>query len=300
MMASRNISLHANFDVASPVIHEPLGESALLALQWSESLCTDCGSYHGAWQILRLLGVINSIRSDDDFLVRQLDAAIGNGARNILISGAADYALQARIASAANRHDASPQITVIDRCETPLELNRWYASRTGMDVELVQGDILNYRNPGQFDLICTHSFLCFFDEDNRKKLVNNWWSCLAPNGVVLTAQRARPNDTSERHGFTASQTASLGQRAYSLAIEQFDLLGIDPEQARELAIDYAINRSTYLVRDSEQLRQLFLQQGFELEQFAPPGDGQLEKDIPSTPTEPTHRRWRILARKPGN
>lgn len=285
-------------DITSLDINEPLAESAVLAQQWSKDLCTDCGSYHGAWQILRLLGALNSMRSDDDFLVSQLDAAIASGASKILVSGAADYALQARIAAVADRHNATPQVTVVDRCKTPLELNRWFASRTGMNLEVIQGDILEFRNPGKFDLVCTHSFLSFFSENERKKLTGVWWDCLVPGGAVLTAQRARPNDTSLRHGFSDSQATSLGQRAERLAIEQYDQLGIDPEQARRLAVDYAINRSTYLVRNSEQLRQLFLQQGFELEVFAPPGGAQFEKDIPSTPTESSHCRWRILARKP--
>lgn len=299
-MVNHNNSQCDKFDIASLNIDEPLAESAMLARQWSKTLCTDCGSYHGAWQILRLLGTLNSMRSDDDFLVRQLDAAIAGGAGRILVSGAADYALQARIAAVAKRHNTRPKITVIDRCETPLELNGWYATRTGMDVELVQGDILDYRSPGNFDLVCTHSFLCFFNENDRKKLVNVWWDCLAPAGVVLTAQRARPNDTSLRHGFSDSQAASLGQRAYRQAVEQYDQLGIEPEEARCLAVDYATNRSTYLVRNSEQLSRLFLQQGFELDRFALPDGGQLEKDIPSTPTQSGHRRWRILARKPGH
>ena len=298
-MAKYSKASLAEFDIRSLNIHEPLAESALLARQWAQTLCKNCGSYHGSWQVLRLLGVLNSMRSDDDFLVRQLDQAIASGAQRILVSGAADYALQARIAAVAKKHNKKPQITVVDRCETPLKLNLWYANETGMDVELVHGDILDYQKPNYFDLVCTHSFLCNFNEDDRQKLVNVWWGCLAPAGAVLTAQRARPNDTSPMHGFSESQAISLGQRAYQLADQQFNEFGIDPDQARSLAVAYAANRSTYLVRDSEQLSQLFLQQGFELEHFASAGHEQLEKDIPSTPTKPGHRRLRILARKPG-
>jgi len=291
-------SPHTLPDIATLEIYEPLDESAMLAMQWSKNLCVDCGAYHGAWQVLRLLGVLNSMRSDDDFLIAQLDAVIDNGARRILISGAADYALMARIAAVANRHHTAVQITVVDLCETPLELNRWYALRAGMNVELKCENILEYRNAGCFDLVCTHSFLPFFSPIERKDLVNVWWDCLAPGGAVLTAQRTRPNDTSARHGFSTSQAEALGERAYRLAAEHYDRLGIDPDLARSLANEYAVNRSTYLIRDSEQLRQLFLQQGFELEQLAQPGAGQYEKDIPSTPTASDDFRWRILARKP--
>jgi SAM-dependent methyltransferase len=297
-MADHHISPPAAWNISALDFNEPLAESAMLALQWSNTRCNDCASYHGAWQILRLLGVLNSMRSDDDFLFRQLDTAIGKGARRILISGAADYALQARIAAVARRHRATPQITVVDRCETPLELNRWYAVRTGMDTRLLSTDILKYRNPDRFDLVCTHSFLCFFAPDDRKKLARIWWDCLAPGGAVLTAQRIRPDETSALHGFSDAQTEAMGERAYRLADEQYDLLGIEPAHARSLAVNYAATRSTHTIRDSEQLSMLFSQQGFELEHFAPPGKQQPEKDIPSTPAASGHHRWRILARKP--
>lgn len=296
-MAGQINPLHAKLDMASLEIQEPLVESAPLARQWSETLCRGCGSYHGAWQTLRLLGVLNSMRSDDDFLITQLDLAISNGASKILISGAADYALQARIAAVAKRHKTTPRLTIADQCETPLELNRWYATRIGMDVELFQGNILNYHKPDYFDLVCTHSFLPFFNADERRKLLGVWWDCLTPGGAVLTAQRTRPGDTSDRHGFTQAQADALGQRAHDEAEKQFDRLGIAPKLARCLAVDYAAGRSTYVLRDSEQLRKLFIHQGFELEHFAPPGLGQLEKDLPSNPTNPGDHRMRILARK---
>lgn len=297
-MAGHINPLHATLDMASLDIQEPLAESAALARQWSETLCRGCGSYHGAWQTLRLLGVLNSMRSDDDFLITQLDLAISGGAKNILISGAADYALHARIAAVAKSHGTTFRLTIADLCETPLKLNRWYATRMGMNVDLFQGNILDYRKPGHFDLVCTHSFLPFFNADERRQLLGVWWDCLSPGGAVLTAQRTRPGDTSSRHGFTKAQAVALGQRAHDNAQKQFDRLGIAPKLARRLAVDYAAGRSTYVLRDSEQLRQLFLHQGFELEQFAPPGQGQLEKDLPSTPTLPGHHRMRILARKP--
>jgi SAM-dependent methyltransferase len=297
-MTDHSARLIADFDIKTLKIEEPLAESAMLARNWSNSLCDSCASYHGAWQILRVLGVLNSMRSDDDFLISQLNLAIGNGARKILISGAADYALQARIAAVANRHEVSPEITVVDLCKTPLKLNRWYAKHHEMKLKVVHENILKYRQTGYFDLVCTHSFLPFFSPENRVELLKTWWDCLAPGGAVLTAQRVRPNDDSDRHGFSEQQTEAFGQRAYDLARAQYAQLNIEPQQARQLALGYARGRSTYVIRDKNQLTHLFLQQGFELEQFAAPGDGQLHKDLPSTPTQSGHHRMRILARKP--
>jgi SAM-dependent methyltransferase len=285
-------------------VDEPLADSAMLAWQWSQSSCRengedhDCAWYHGSWQILRLLGVFNSIKSDDDFFLSQLDAAIAGGARRFLVSGAADYALLARIAVVAASRSVTPKITVVDRCETPLQLNRWYADRVGLDIDTLCADILEYRAPSRFDVTCTHSFMCFFDTDVRKKLVANWWDCLAPGGAVLTAQRVRPDDKNPHIGYSSEQVAELGERAYNLAEKQFAQHGLEPNLARMLAEGYATHHWTYLIRQADELRQLFESQGFELEHFAPPGKGQLEADTPGTPVESDTSRWRILARKP--
>ena len=288
----------------STTIDEPLADSAMLAHEWSKSLCKsnapdhNCGWYHGSWQILRLLGVFNSIRSDDDFFLSALDSAIAGGANRFLISGAADYALLARIAAAARKHDVTPQVTVVDHCETPLKLNRWYAERTGLEIETLCTDILEFRAPGRYDVTCTHSFLCFFDSEGRKKLAATWWDCLYPGGAVLTAQRARPNDNNPRIGYTPGQVAELGKRARGLAEDTYEKLGIDPDFACALAEGYASHHWTHLIQRAEELRELFESQGFGFEHFAPPGKGQFETDTPGTPNESDTARWRILARKP--
>jgi SAM-dependent methyltransferase len=279
-------------------IDEPLAESAWLAMDWSKTLCRDCAAYHGAWQVLRVLGVLNSMRSDDDFLVSRLHSEMQRGARKILISGAADYALQARIMAVARYLDIIPEITVIDLCETPLALNTWYATRAGTDIETVKGNILEYRNAKNFDLVCTHSFLPFFSPAERTQLLRSWWNCLNEGGAVITAQRVRPHEKSERHGFSDRQAQAFGERAFELAEENFNRLNIEPAYARRLAHDYAAGRSTYALRSRDELKLLFEQCGFTLDWFAAPGEQQTQTDLPSTPTRPGDQRIRILARKP--
>jgi hypothetical protein len=291
-------------ETVSEDFFEPLAESALLARQWAQSSCHDdgenpgCGWYHGSWQVLRLLGVFNSIRSDDDFIFRELDKALGNGATRFLISGAADYALLARITKSASRHKVTPEITVVDQCETPLKLNRWYARRKGLDIHTQQTNILRYENPGRFDLVCTHSFLCYFDQAQRSRLAAVWWACLADGGAILTAQRTRPHDTESRIAYTPQQARALGDRAFYLAEEQFGQLGIDPQLSRELALGYATNHWTHLIRHPGELKRLFQNQGFVFEHFAPPDERQFVSDTPGTPNLADTCRWRILARKP--
>jgi SAM-dependent methyltransferase len=290
-------------DVA--VFEEPLAESALLALEWSKRHCVQalgqsqgCAWYHGSWQVLRLLGVFHSIRSDDDFFLPTLNHLLADGVRNILISGAADYALLARVVAAAAAQLGSIRVTVIDRCATPLRLNSWYGERAGVEVQVVQGDILELVASEQFDLVCTHSFICFFDPHDRQRLLKSWWDCLRPGGRVLTAQRARTLDHNPVIRYPEAEVQALVERARHLAEAQFPALGIAPELASRLALGYGLHHWTYLVRTADDVRTLFLDRGFELEIFEPPGGQQPISDTPGTPNQGGSVRWRVLAKKP--
>ncbi|NND44143.1 MAG: class I SAM-dependent methyltransferase [Xanthomonadales bacterium] len=278
--------------------------SAPLALQWSRQYCVQpggateaCAWYHGSWQTLRLLGVFQSIRSDDDFFLPELDCLLGNGVRDILISGAADFALLSRIALMAGARIGDIRVTVIDRCATPLRLNEWLGKRLGLSITTIQGDVLSLQAAGQFDLVCTHSFICFFDQQQRSELIRRWHDLLRPNGKVLTAQRARTNDTEPVIRYREAEILAMAERARRLATDQFDRLGIDPSLAHQLALGYGRHHWTYLVRTPAEIRQLFNEQGFSLERFEPPGDQPAINDPPGTPNQSGSVRWRILASK---
>jgi len=283
---------------------EPLEQSAKLALDWSAHYCvqadgeeTGCAWYHGSWQVLRLLGVFQSIRSDDDFFLPELERLIEEGARDVLISGAADYALLARVAAASGERLKDMRVSVIDLCDTPLRLNAWYAEKLGMDVNVIKGSVLDYK-PGQvFDLVCTHSFLCFFDQSERRQLLQRWWNCLRPNGRVITAQRARTEDSQPIIAYSEDEIGALADRAYRLAVEQFDSIGFDPDRARQLAEGYGRFHWTHLIRTAQEIKELFETQGFRLETFSPPGGEADIGDNPGTPNQAGSVRWRILAQK---
>lgn len=293
-------------DIPAPAgIDEPLAESAMLARDWAREHCvqagygqTGCAWYHGAWQALRLFGVFQSIRSDDEFILPALTSMLTEGVRRILISGAADYALLARVVAAAGARRGDLRVTVVDRCATPLKLNAWYGERAGIAVDVVQGDILEFDAPGAFDLVCTHSFICFFAPGDRQRLLQQWWACLAPGGRVLTAQRARTEDHLPVIRYSGHEVEQLAARAYQLAGTQGSMAGFSPELVRDLAIGYGANHWTYLVRTPQSIRDLFEDQGFELETFTSPGNHQKVVDRPGTPNQAGSVRWRVLARRP--
>jgi SAM-dependent methyltransferase len=164
---------------------------------------------------------------------------------------------------------------------------------------VVRGDVLELHAPGEYDLVCTHSFICFFDQEDRQRLLRTWWDCLGPGGVVLTAQRARTADTEPVIRYSQAEIDELAARAQHLAESRGAGHGFDPEQVRQLARGYGSNHWTYLVRTPDSIRKLFQDQGFQLETFSPPGGQQPLVDTPGTPNQGGSVRWRILARKPG-
>lgn len=285
-------------------VNEPLEISAPLALEWSMTECElekggspGCAWYHGSWQWLRLLGLFNSLRSDDDFLLPMLQQLIGQGVRKVLVSGAADYALLARITAAAGVARQEMKVTVLDQCATPLLLNSWYGRKYGIDVRPVKGNILDFQAAEPFDLICTHSFICFFNRADRQRLVQKWNDCLGSGGHVITAQRARIHDRLPVIRYSEQEIADFGQRAFRLASEQFGTLGMDPGQAAQLAEAYGRHHWTHLLRTPEEISALFTDCGFVLRHFAPPGGEPAVPDTPGTPNRQGSVRWRVHAVK---
>ncbi|MFM6988063.1 MAG: class I SAM-dependent methyltransferase [Arenimonas sp.] len=277
-------------------------EAIALALAEAPRLCAgnpagDCAWYHGSWPVLKGLGVFVSLKSDDDFLLPQLRAAIAGGARRVLVSGTADAGMLSRIAACLP--DAPElDITVLDQCATPLALCRQYAELAGFGIHAVQADILDYRDADGFDLICTHSFLTFFDAAARRALVRQWFDLLRPGGAVLTAQRVRPGETESVTRYPPSEVAALQDSAERLARGHGDALGVDAAQARRSAWLYAAHHQTHLIADSAQLREPFDRAGFRLEHFAPPPADAPVPDVPGAPGNRQAARWRILARRP--
>ena len=283
-------------------IDEPLPRSAPLARRWAMTHCGKrgphaCDWYHGSWQYLRMLGVFESIRSDDDFFMPNLARLLEEGATRILITGAADYALLARIHAVAGPSKGKLEVTVVDRCETPLRLNAWFGERNGIRVRTVRADVLDWQAEHTFDLVCTHSFICFFDVDERPRLLARWRDSLAPGGIVLTAQRARVHDSQPRICYSDEQVAALARRAAALSRAHRGPLRVSPGFARQLAEGYGRHHWTYLIRTPDEIRELFESSGFELLEFAPPGPCARIGDNPGTPNEHGSARWRILARR---
>ncbi len=284
-----------NAALRSPPVHEePLSESAPLARRIAPDLCRrdpvsgeDCAWYHGFWQYLRVLDIVTAPREHGRFFSRTLEALARDGGHGrVLVSGTADYSMYAQILHAYGKENASCDVTVVDRCETPLFLCRWYAERQGADVRTAAFNILDFDAAQTFDFICTHSFLGSFDPTERRRLMAKWRQLLRPGGKVVTIQRIRPASGGKFIGFTAEQAAAFVGRVSRQAEKVKDSLDISPEELAEEARIYTERFKIHPVRSREELVELFEGGGFSVELFHSGSVGRRMSAQPSGPSAP--------------
>lgn len=272
-----------------------LAQSAPLGLELSRQHCSDaCREYHGIWGFLRLYGVLVSVGRDAGFYHAACAEAARAGARRVLISGAADQGILACAVQGFENAGVQGRYCVVDQCRTPLGVNEWYGHQRGLDLRVVQGDIL-LCDEGPQDLILAHNFLNFFDAGDRARLARVWARLLAPGGQVLLINRIKPDAPVRARRFGSATADKL--RARLLAARQdhphADLIG--EEQLAALVEGYAQKRIGFNMRSEAELRGILTGAGLEVVSWAPVGDD------PSGGRYGDHGgpRLGVIARKPG-
>jgi SAM-dependent methyltransferase len=258
------------------VIDEPLELSAPLARQLASRLCRknpvtgdSCEWDHGFWQYLRILGLAPVPKRHADFYREAFEQLVDSSDRpRILISGAADYGMLALVLGAFRERGIKPQVTVVDVCETPLALNRWFAERESVEIYTHCSDMLSYTSDVSFDLICTHAFLGYFFPAQRPALLANWHTLLRPGGAAVTVAPIRPAAACEPTGFTPAQAAAFCAAALKRATEMRSLLDIEPEEALRGAQRTVSQRRRYSLTSLEEIRSLFEQTGFTMQRLS--------------------------------
>lgn len=247
---------------------EALEDAARLARQQAPALCrrdaasgTSCDWHHGLWPTLRLLGLVTAPALHGEFLRTALAAIAGEHPR-VLLSGAADHALLAQVLAAFGAR--RPAVTVLDICDTPLLLNRWYAGRAGTSVDTRRSNILDFEEPEPFDAVCTHAFLGNFDTAQRAALAAKWHALLRPGGKVVTVNRLRPGHEAQWIAFSVEQVwayrARVEEAAQARAL-QIPRLGKATER-------YASRQTIFPLGSAAELRALFEGAGFAIEQLS--------------------------------
>lgn len=290
-----------------PVVEEPVLESAPLAREAAPRLCRrdpdtgeNCSWYHGFWQYLRALRLITTPEHHAEFFREAFGIASAVNSRpRILISGAADYCTLAHVLWACRQHAASPVITVVDLCETPLFLNRWYGERVAWAVQTHRADILDYESPETFDAVCTHSFFGRFAGPQRSRLISNWSRLLKPGGVAIAVNRVRGATAGDRLGFSPEQARAFRANVISKAETLREALDIDPLELGRRAEAYAARHRVHPVRSREEVTQMFEDGGLRVEALREIAVSKAVDSAVGGPTTLEGARYAcIIARKP--
>lgn len=182
---------------------DPLAAAqALRQYRRAHSLCAPgCRSYHAAWPWLRAGALVGGIDADRGGLSVLLKPFLQRPHLRVLIAGSADRGQLQLVAELAGQ--SAPQITVVDRCATPLTDGRDGWCQAGPEPRFWQGNLLDFTPETSFDLILCHSLLPFLDAADRSTLLSRFAHWLAPGGRVLLAAKfdplgAQPLTTLER------------------------------------------------------------------------------------------------------
>ncbi len=264
--------------MAASVPDEPLELSAPLAWRLAPALCRrdpatgeDCSWYHGAWQFLRRMDLVDAPGLDAAFISEAAASACAGGpAPRVLVSGAADYSILAHALAAFRRGRVEPSLTVVDSCATPLYLNRWYAARVACCIETAACDIFDYASPEPFDVLVAHSFFVHVGAQRRAALVARWHGLLRSGATVIAASRIWPDSSDGQDAYSEAQVAAFRDAALRRAAALADARGPAVGELASMAEAYARRRRLHRVRSAEELAGLLERGGFRIDRLDRP------------------------------
>lgn len=203
---------------AAAGIEENLPVMAAQAYALADRHCAHCRNFHALWPYRRLARMCSAASSGAPVIERTLSALLAPGRCRVLIAAAADTGLLATVVRAGA--GLRPDITVIDRCETPLELNRQFAARWSLPLQTRRLDLADFDLQG-FDVIYANEILQHFPNDRRVDLLAHMRRALRPGGhlvcVFHTGGRIEGDVVSQyRAGYAAWLLAELERNGVPL------------------------------------------------------------------------------------
>lgn len=254
-------------------LEEPMVSTAPVMDFISASVCQgnhvsadDCSWYHSIWQYLRIFNMVSTPTWHTEFYRDELGALAKTGNFNrALISGTADYSMLAHLLWAYRVQKSRVIATVVDLCESPLLLCKWYAKRVDEKVTTAVSDILKFESVEPFDLIVTDAFLTRFPPEMRSQIVRKWALLLRPGGKVVTTVRIETGLGAEYAVATPDQADAFRKRAMQEAQRWQDFLPLSPEVIANRAQRYAERMISFSIKSIDEIRQLFEDQSFQID-----------------------------------
>jgi hypothetical protein len=257
-------------------LDEPLLATAPLMELLSEYVCEggqmdadDCRWYHSAWQYLRMLDLVSTPSWHAEFYLESLGRLARSSEHpRVLVSGTADYSMLAYVLHASLQAGSRFDVTVLDMCETPLHLCRWYAAHLSSRISTIRQSIFNYAPRTKFDAIVADAFLTRFESEDRALVLQKWRSLLRRRGVVITTCRILGEQESlGRVMSTPEEISRFGSRATSLASFWQAFVHTSPEAIGKLATYYAERMISRPFLDEADVRRAFESAGFRIEEL---------------------------------
>jgi len=254
-------------------LEEPLMKSAPIMSALSDFFCNgdhvdrdNCSWYHKAWQYLRILDLVSTPTWHPRFYLESLKKILMKDENiNVLISGAADYSMLAYVIHACSQVGAICNIVLLDLCETPLQISKWYAAEVDFPISTEKIDILSYDRLNFFDCVVTDAFLTRFNQQDKKNVLEKWRDLLKYNGIVITTLRLDPEiRQNESENATYQEVEQFSNKAAKLAKMLHDI-DVKPIEVENLAREYAKNIRSYPVRNIEETINLFNETGYIIE-----------------------------------
>lgn len=255
-------------------LEEPMLSTAPVADFLSKVLCKgnhinsdDCQWYHSIWQYLRILDVVSTPTWHASFYNTQLHAVslAHNSKISILISGTADYSTLAHALWAFKDYsEENLDISVLDLCDTPLFLCKWYASLSKRKITTLKQDIFTLTPTNCFNLIVTDAFLTRFSLEDRKEVVKKWHSLLSKDGYIITTVRLGGNPAGEPRKGSQIQSEEFGRNIRNIARHWRDFLPISIDELERRGKIYASLMTSYSAGNASNILSLFEDNGFQI------------------------------------
>lgn len=226
----------------------------------------NCEWYHASWQYMRLLGLVSTPDWLTNFYIKSFADACRPNVSEVLICGTADYGILDHLIKVIPQNKLNNiTITIIDICETPLKICEWYSrwyektNKARLKLRLIQKNALATGFDEQkFDIITSYSFISRFPENERGKLVDEWYRILKPGGCVITSDL----NLSQKLVLNKLDVAAGNDEVFkNLVIQQINeqktFLRPVNELIVDLACEFARNQISYSIPSEKYLCGLF-------------------------------------------
>jgi SAM-dependent methyltransferase len=225
--------------------------------------CRSCEHMHALWPYIRLARASTGIEGASSRLDLILRELIAEGHRSVLIAGSQDTGLMALVARAAGT--SASEITILDRCASPLESCRRLAKAWSLPIETMQQDLMNLEVENRFDIALVHGTLHYIPPDCRIDVLVRLRQALRPAGVLVLLF-----NTGSR---LVGEFSSEGRDEYARwVIEELRVVGVPlPEEHEAFAARLSVHAKNRERREGafsrpEEVHELLAMSGFDVRQ----------------------------------